>query len=124
VTLAVEGSAPRGLIGFATFAPRVDVTLPAVPVTTLVEGLGMEASVWVPDPAHEGRVLRKAVTLARIRPDGMALVADGLAGIDRVIDAGNAWLDADARIVVRDGVREAANETDVDANAEEPREDH
>lgn len=107
VTLAVQGaapgltSAPRGLVGVATFAPRPDITLEAVPLTTLVEGLGLEATVWLPDATTAGQVVAKKVTIARVRPDGMALIASGLDGVSEVIDAGNAWLDAEATIVIK-----------------------
>lgn len=107
VTLAFEGDAPLGIVGSATFAPRAELTLPAVPITTLVEGLGREATVWIPDPDRPGRVHKRTITIARIDADGMALVAAGLDGVGAVIDAGNAWLDEDATITIEEARHEA-----------------
>jgi len=114
VTLSVQGpsptgspaatrvsAAPRGLVGTAIFPPRSDITLQAIPLTTLVEGIGMDATVWLPDAARAGQVVAKKVVVARMRADGMVLIASGLDGVSEVIDAGNAWLDADALITIK-----------------------
>lgn len=94
---------PRGLVGVATFAPRSGVQRPAVPVSALVEGDGVRASVWLPDPAKADHVVRREIVVARIDADGMAIVNDGLDGVREVIDAGNAWLDEGSVVrVVRD----------------------
>lgn len=116
VTLSVGGpalahGAPRGLVGVATFGARDGVMLPAVPLTTIVEGLGQEATVWVVDAANAGQIVAKKVTVARVRPDGMALIASGLDGVSEVIDAGNAWLDSAATIVVKTATPTASHET-------------
>lgn len=103
VTLAVHdltAPLPRGLSVSATFPPRAGKTLPAVPIRVLVEGEGREASVWRRDPRAANKVLRHPVSVAAIRPDGLALIASGLAVGDEVIDAGTGWLDADATILV------------------------
>ncbi|MBL8788696.1 MAG: efflux RND transporter periplasmic adaptor subunit [Deltaproteobacteria bacterium] len=89
---------PRGLSVTATFPPRAGKTLPALPIRALVEGEGREASVWMQDPQAANRVVRHLVTVAAIRPDGLALIASGLSVGDEVIDAGTGWLDADATI--------------------------
>lgn len=85
------GELPRGLVALATFGPRRDALLPAVPVTALVEGEGRRASVWLLEGAD--RVRRLEVTVHDLRPDGTAVIADGLAGVTQVVDAGSAWLD-------------------------------
>jgi len=114
VTLAIGGpalahAAPRGLVGVATFGARDGAMLPAIPLTTLVEGLGQEATVWVVDGTNAGQVVAKKVTIARIRPDGMALIASGLDGVSEVIDAGNAWLDSAATVVIKMAAPTAGN---------------
>lgn len=50
------------------------------------------------DPQAANKVVRHLVTVAAIRPDGLALIASGLSVGDEVIDAGTGWLDADATI--------------------------
>jgi RND family efflux transporter MFP subunit len=103
VTLLVEGTAvdaPRGLTATAVFAPRPAWTATAIPLRALVEGAGREASVWVPGP--DGRATRRDVIIGEVRPDGFVTILSGLDGVTEVVDAGQAWLDADARIVVVD----------------------
>lgn len=105
VALRLRGLAaddyPRGLIALATFAAREDALLPAVPVTALVEGHGRQAAVWLLEGSD--RVRRREITVHALRPDGMAVVAAGLDGVAAVIDAGSAWLDEEARVVVAPG---------------------
>ena len=104
VSLSLQGGASlgtslRGRMVTALFAPRTTVTTAAVPMTTLVEGSGREATVWV--LGDGGKIVARPVTVARVRPDGLALIAGGLDGVTEVIDAGTAWLDADATVVVK-----------------------
>lgn len=101
VSLSLDGvgTSVRGRMVTATFAPRTTVTMAAIPMTTLVEGSGHEATVWVMGDA--GKIVARAVTIARVRPDGLVLIASGLDGVKEVIDAGTAWLDVDATVVVK-----------------------
>ncbi len=97
--LAGVGNSVRGRIVTAVFAPRTTITMAAVPMTTLVEGSGREATVWVMGEA--GKLVARPVTIGRVRPDGLVTIASGLEGVSEVIDAGTAWLDADATVVVK-----------------------
>jgi hypothetical protein len=46
-------------------------------------------------------VVRRTITIHSIREDGMVLVERGLEDVTQVIDAGQAWLDATATVVVK-----------------------
>lgn len=102
---------PRGLVVTVTMPARTTPTLAAIPLSTVVEGEGRNASVWVPASAaspapgtgaetRATTVNRMPITIHSIRPDGLVLVEDGLHGISHVIDAGQAWLDTSAMVVV------------------------
>lgn len=121
VSLPSELRPPRGLVATVDLPPRQLPVLPAIPLSTVVEGHGANASVWVLTPpsstpidcragpapcpattAPPGAVRRQALTLHSIRPDGMVLVQNGLENVTHVIDAGQAWLDEEATVVVED----------------------
>lgn len=118
-SLPPELRPPRGLVATVSLPPRQLPVLPAIPLSTVVEGQGATASVWVLTPpsappidcragpapcpattAPPGAVRRQAITLHSIRPDGMVLVESGLEDVTHVIDAGQAWLDEEATVVV------------------------
>jgi RND family efflux transporter MFP subunit len=129
---------PRGLVATVTLPARSTPTLPAIPLSAVVEGEGREASVWLlasqsstsssveraSEPREEGAkasrretapsqgpaegtnaggspVVRRTITIHSIREDGMVLVERGLEDVTQVIDAGQAWLDATATVVVK-----------------------
>jgi RND family efflux transporter MFP subunit len=112
---------PRGLVGTVVFPARTTPTLPAIPLSTLVEGDGKRASVWVIAAADglvaetgSHAVTRREVIVREFRPDGKALIASGLEGVDAVIDAGQAWLDATATVkVVKTGETDKTGNTEV-----------
>ena len=112
---------PRGLVATVSLPPRQLPVLPAIPLSTVVEGQGANASVWVlkepagaridcrassaPCPATAslpGAVRRQPITIHSVRPNGMVLVQTGLEDVTHVVDAGQAWLDAEATVVVED----------------------
>ncbi|HRE91522.1 MAG TPA: hypothetical protein PK095_20555, partial [Myxococcota bacterium] len=117
-SLPTELRPPRGLVATVSLPPRQLPVLPAIPLSTVVEGQGSSASVWVltetvaigdcradtaPCPATAsppGAIRRQPITIHSVRPDGMVLVQTGLEDVTHVIDAGQAWLDADATVVV------------------------
>lgn len=120
-SLPTELRPPRGLVATVRLPPRQLPVLPAIPLSTVVEGQGATASVWVmvgtagapvdcrPDTAPcpataspPGAIRRQAITIHSVRPDGMVLVEAGLEDVTHVIDAGQAWLDAEATVVVEE----------------------
>jgi len=101
VTLALPTGTQvtRGLVASVTFPlPRAE-HLPAVPISAVADGDGKRA--WVYTLAPDGRgVVRRDVIIAAVRGDGQVLVRSGLDEVDAVVDAGAAWLDPSATVVV------------------------
>ncbi|MCB9736617.1 MAG: efflux RND transporter periplasmic adaptor subunit [Deltaproteobacteria bacterium] len=88
---------PRGLAATATITPAQGAPVAYVPATTLVDGDGRRATIWLLDGDHP---VAREVRVGWLTDDGRAAIVGGLDGVDRVIDAGNAWLSADARVTV------------------------
>ena len=93
------GRVPRGLVAEVTLTPLRGGTSPAVPVTAIVEGRGMHAFVYTL-AADKQHVVRHAIQVDTLRPDGVVLVRHGLDGIDHIIDAGASYLDPEAVVSV------------------------
>jgi RND family efflux transporter MFP subunit len=106
VETSVEGASglPTGLVGhvqIVTRAVRRDQSnegVTMIPSAALVEGDGPRGTVFVLDGSG-GRALLRHVTLVGV--DGDQVRVRGLAGTNRVITAGAAWLRDSARVEVK-----------------------
>ncbi|MCC6625209.1 MAG: efflux RND transporter periplasmic adaptor subunit [Deltaproteobacteria bacterium] len=99
VALPLGTAAPRGLVVSVGFELARAGVLPAVPISAIAEGHGRQAWVYTLAPDGQG-VVRHEVVVAGVRADGQVLVRAGLDGVDAVVDAGAAWLDPEAKVVV------------------------
>lgn len=82
-----------GLIAEVTISPRGGATGPArvaAPMTALLEGHGIDANVFVYDPATK-QARRRHVRVGPIR-GGLIVITDGLALGDKVVTTGAAYL--------------------------------
>jgi len=100
-TYRVEVAVPAaglasGLVGRMEIRPAARAEVALVPVDALLEADGVRATVMALS-ADGRRAERRVVRIAFLAGDRVA-VADGLAGVTRVITDGAAWLD-DAEIV-------------------------
>lgn len=98
---------PRGLVATVTMPARPTPTRPAIPLSAIVEGSGQEASVWLLDDATGASargprpVVRRPITIAEVRPDGLVTVERGLEGVTAVVELGQGWLDAATTVLVK-----------------------
>lgn len=92
VEIAVDaGSLASGLVGEVEIRPAATADLAVVPIEAVLEADGARATVFaLAEPG--ARAERRQVTIAFIAGDRVA-VADGLAGVRRVITDGAAYLE-------------------------------
>jgi RND family efflux transporter MFP subunit len=105
---SVPVSLVSGLVAKLTLHPAAEreKNLPYVPITSVVEGDGNKATVFV---LNGNRVKRRTVRIAFIGPESVAL-AEGLTPGEKVVTDGAAYLQDDERIeIVTDEKRSAGN---------------
>ncbi len=85
-----------GLFARVEFAPRDAASYPVIPVEALIEGDGLSAFVFVPEP--DGRSVRKIPITVAFLDNGQVFVSGGLDGVQQVVTSGAPYLTENKKI--------------------------
>jgi RND family efflux transporter MFP subunit len=99
VELTLDGPLPRlaaGLVATVEITPQRRAALWGVPVESLVDGHGLQASVFVVD----GQRVRKVPVEVAYLAEAQALVRRGLQDVPLVVSTGTGWLTEGAAVEV------------------------